>query len=89
MYDVITLGEAMYRLTPPGFQRIAQAASFNIEIGGSEANTAVGLAQLGLQTTWLSRLTDNPLGRRITFDINYRSKLWSSNAASRWHRWPM
>lgn len=66
MYDVITLGEAMYRLTPPGFQRIAQAASFNIEIGGSEANTAVGLAQLGLQTAWLSRLTDNPLGRRIT-----------------------
>jgi len=66
MYDVITLGEVMYRLTPHDFQRIAQASTFNIEIGGSEANTAVGLAGLGLRTAWLSRLTDNALGRRIT-----------------------
>jgi 2-dehydro-3-deoxygluconokinase len=66
MYDVITLGETMYRLTPPDFQRVAQATQFNIEIGGSESNTAVGLAQLGMKVAWLSRLTDNALGRRIT-----------------------
>lgn len=65
MIDVITMGEALYRLTPPHFQTIAQASSFDYFLGGSEANTAVGLARLGLKSLWLSRLTDNALGRRM------------------------
>jgi 2-dehydro-3-deoxygluconokinase len=65
MIDVITMGEALYRLTPPNFQTINQASSFEYFLGGSEANTAVGLARLGLKTLWLSRLTDNALGRRM------------------------
>src|SRR5690349_11697201 len=64
-YDVVTLGETMLRLTPPGMRRIEQAISLDIEIGGSESNTAVGLARLGLRVAWLSRLTDNPLGRLL------------------------
>ena len=64
-YDVVTLGETMVRLTPPELKRIEQATTLNIEIGGSESNTAVGLARLGLRVAWLSRLTDNPLGRLI------------------------
>jgi 2-dehydro-3-deoxygluconokinase len=64
-YDVITLGETMLRLTPPGFRRIEQATGFDVEVGGSESNTAIGLARLGLRVAWLSRLTDNPLGRLI------------------------
>jgi 2-dehydro-3-deoxygluconokinase len=64
-YDVVTLGETMIRLTPPGFKRIEQAISFDIEIGGSESNTAVGLARLGMRVAWLSRLTANPLGRLL------------------------
>lgn len=65
MIDVITFGEALYRLTPPHFQTINQASSFEYFLGGSEANTAVGLARLGLKSLWLSRLTDNALGRRM------------------------
>lgn len=65
MYDVVTLGETMLRMTPPGYRRISQTDYLEIEVGGSESNTAVGLAKLGLKTCWLSRLTDNPLGRRI------------------------
>ena len=65
MIDVITFGEALYRLTPPNFQTISQASSFDYFLGGSEANTAVGLARLGLKSLWLSRLTDNALGRRM------------------------
>src|SRR6478609_8248623 len=56
--DVITFGEAMVRLAPPNFRRLVQA-------GGAELNTAVGLARLGRKTAWVSRLTDNPLGRLI------------------------
>ncbi len=67
--DVITLGETMIRLTPPGFDRIEQANSFEIHIGGSESNTAVGLARLGNRVIWLSRLPSNPLGKRVAADL--------------------
>jgi 2-dehydro-3-deoxygluconokinase len=55
----------MLRFTPPGFQRLEQAQSFEVHVGGTESNTAVGLARLGLKVAWLSRLSDNPLGKYI------------------------
>lgn len=63
--DVVTFGEAMIRLTPPHFRRIEQAYSLDVEIGGAELNTAVGLARLGRKAAWASRLTDNPLGHLL------------------------
>jgi 2-dehydro-3-deoxygluconokinase len=68
-YDVVTLGETMIRLSPPGKQRIEQAESLELRIGGAESNVAVDLARLGLRTAWVSRLVDNPLGRRIASEI--------------------
>ncbi|MCU0515149.1 MAG: sugar kinase [Anaerolineae bacterium] len=68
-YDVVTLGEGMIRLTPPQQQRLEQAQELRLHVGGSEMNTAVGLARLGLRTAWLSRLTRNPLGERIAFTL--------------------
>ncbi len=64
-YDVVTLGETMLRFTPTNLCRLEQATSFELEVGGSESNLAVGLARLGLKVLWLSRLTNNPLGRLI------------------------
>jgi 2-dehydro-3-deoxygluconokinase len=64
-FDVITFGEAMVRLSPPNFQRLEQAHSLDLRVGGAELNTAVGLARLGRSTAWVSRLTDNPLGRLV------------------------
>src|SRR5579875_936264 len=64
-YDVITFGEAMIRLSPPNFRRLEQARTFDVQVGGAELNTAVGLARLGRSTAWVSRLTENPLGRLI------------------------
>ena len=64
-YDVVTFGEAMVRLAPPNFRRLEQARSLDVQTGGAELNTAVGLARLGRETAWVSRLTDNPLGRLI------------------------
>jgi len=66
MYDVITIGETMLRFSPDGFSRWDQAESLQVHIGGSESNTAVGLARLGMRVCWLSRLTDNDFGRRIS-----------------------
>src|SRR6266446_1802845 len=64
-HDVITFGEAMVRLAPPNFRRLEQATSLDVQIGGAELNTAVGLARLGRSAAWVSRLTGNPLGRLI------------------------
>jgi 2-dehydro-3-deoxygluconokinase len=64
-HDVITFGEAMIRLSPPNFRRLEQARSLDVQVGGAELNTAVALARLGRKTAWVSRLTDNPLGRLI------------------------
>jgi len=63
--DLVTFGEAMVRLTPPDFQRLEQARSFDIHVGGAELNVAVAAARLGLATRWVSRLPENPLGRMI------------------------
>src|SRR5437868_3140242 len=63
--DVITFGEAMIRLSPPSFKRLEQASSLDVFVGGAELNTAVALARLGRNTSWVSRLTRNPLGRFI------------------------
>jgi len=65
MYDVVTFGEAMVRLSPPSFQRLEQTHSLDVQIGGGEYNVAVACARLGLRSAWVSRLTDNPLGRMI------------------------
>ena len=64
-HDIITFGEAMVRLSPPNFRRLEQASSLDVLVGGAELNTAVGLARLGHKSAWVSRLTNNPLGRLI------------------------
>src|SRR5688500_8703139 len=64
-HEVITFGEAMIRLSPPGFRRLEQARSLDVQVGGAELNTAVAAARLGRSSAWVSRLTDNPLGRLI------------------------
>jgi 2-dehydro-3-deoxygluconokinase len=63
MFDVVTFGEAMIRFSPPNFQRLEQATSLDLQIGGGELNVAVGVCRLGLKSTWVSRLPKNPLGR--------------------------
>src|ERR1700751_4206503 len=63
--DVVTFGEAMIRLAPPNFRRLEQAQKLDVQVGGAELNTAVGVARLGHSAAWVSRLTRNPLGRFI------------------------
>ncbi len=65
MADVVTFGEAMIRLSPPNFQRLEQAVSLDVQIGGGELNVAVGVSRLGLKSAWVSRLPKNALGRLL------------------------
>ena len=65
MYDVVTFGEAMLRLSPPHFGRLEQTHSLDVEIGGSELNVAVGVSRLGMAAAWISKLPNNSLGRMV------------------------
>ena len=47
MKKIVTFGEIMLRLAPPGFQRFSQAHSLEMTFGGGEANVAVSLANFG------------------------------------------
>ena len=62
MKRIVTFGEIMMRLSPPGFQRFGQARSFDVIYGGGEANVAVALANFGLPVDYVTRLPDNDLG---------------------------
>ena len=62
MKKVVTMGEIMLRLSTPGYQKIQQAQGFDVHYGGGEANVAIGLSQLGLHSSFVSKLPDNALG---------------------------
>ena len=66
-YIFITIGEIMLRLTPPNHEKIRMASSFEASYGGSEANIALALANLGMTqhflplfpiTAWEKALSD-------------------------------
>jgi len=58
----VTFGEIMLRLSPPGFERFFQSPVLSATFGGGEANVAVSLAQLGLESYYVTRLPANPIG---------------------------
>ncbi len=59
----ITVGEIMLRLTPPNYEKIRMATSFEASYGGSEANIALALANLGVDSTFFSVVPNNSLGK--------------------------
>jgi 2-dehydro-3-deoxygluconokinase len=62
MKKVVTFGEIMLRLSPPGFFRFIQARSFDVIYGGGEANVAASLAQFGMPVDYVTRLPKNDIG---------------------------
>ena len=59
----ITIGEIMLRLTPPNYEKIRMTTSFEASYGGSEANIALALANLGIDSTFFSVVPNNSLGK--------------------------
>ncbi|UCG89459.1 MAG: sugar kinase [Gemmatimonadota bacterium] len=59
---VVTFGEIMLRLSPPAGERIRRTRSFDAHYGGAEANVAVSIAQLGLESRYITALPPNDLG---------------------------
>jgi 2-dehydro-3-deoxygluconokinase len=80
-YDLLTLGETLLRLSPPGQQRLDQARLFEIGVGGSELNVGCLLARLGRHVAWVSRLPAGPLGRIVDGEARRHG------VDTRWVRW--
>jgi len=72
MKKVITFGEIMLRLAPPGFLRFSQATSFDVVYGGGESNVAVSLANYGIPVEFVSRLPKNDIGECALMEMRKR-----------------
>jgi 2-dehydro-3-deoxygluconokinase len=59
---VISFGEIMLRLSPPGFERLLQSPLLSATFGGGEANVAASLAQFGLESHYVTRLPAHAIG---------------------------
>ncbi len=62
-HKFITIGEIMLRLTPPNYQKIRMANEFEATYGGSEANIALALANLGIDSTFFTVVPNNSIGK--------------------------
>ncbi len=72
MGKVVTFGEIMLRLSPPGWKRFSQASSFDVVYGGGESNVAVSLANYGMDVDFVTRLPQNDLGDCALMELRKR-----------------
>lgn len=69
MKKIISFGEIMLRLTPPGRRRFSQSPLFEAGFGGSEANVAVSLANYGLRSELVTCLPANSIADACVDDL--------------------
>lgn len=63
MAKTVTFGELLLRLSPEQHKRFVQADRFDAVYGGGEANTAVLLAELGTDASFVSKLPAHEIGQ--------------------------
>ncbi len=81
----------MLRLTPPNYEKIRMTQSFEASYGGSEANIALSLANLGIDSTFFSVVPDNSLGKSAirmlrSSDVHCTPVILSTPAETPTHR---
>lgn len=64
--DVISIGEAMAVITPYDDEKLQDAERCQLSVGGAESNVLIQLARSGVRTRFVSRVGDDPFGRRVT-----------------------
>ncbi len=71
MSKIVTFGEVMMRLAPPGHAKFSQASNLELTFGGGEANVAISLAYFGDQATHVTRFPNNSIGKAATQFLRY------------------
>jgi len=69
MVDIISYGEVMVRITPERYRTFLSSNTWNVEIGGTEANVLISLSLLGLKTEFISFFPNNFLGYRALSEL--------------------
>lgn len=69
MSDFVTFGETPVRLSPPGKQRLETTETATVHADGTESNAAVAAGAFGIDSAWVSKLPDSPLGHRVVREL--------------------
>ena len=69
MKPVVTFGEIMLRLAPPGYERFLQTGQFVATFGGGEANVAVSLAGFGWPAAFATVVPANPIADAMVNEL--------------------
>ncbi len=69
MTELLAVGAAGLELAPEGDERLETATRLDVAVTGPEANAVVAASRLGIDTTWLSKLPDSALGRRVAGEL--------------------
>lgn len=71
MGKIIAFGELLLRLAAPGYTRLFQKDSLEATFCGGEANAAVSLALFGLDSAFVTKLPDGPVGAAAANSLRY------------------
>ena len=87
----ITMGEIMLRLTPPNYEEIRMTQTFEASYGGAEANIALALANLGIDTTFFTIVPNNSVGKSAirmlrSNDVHCESVIFSTPEETPTHK---
>lgn len=66
---IVTFGEVMLRLSPEGYFKLFQKPTLELSFCGAEVNVAVALSNFGEQTSFVTVLPDNDVGKAATREI--------------------
>src|SRR5579884_3806886 len=68
-HKIVTFGEIMLRLAPPGFERFLQSPMFVATWGGGEANVAVSVAGFGVPASYVTVVPSNPIADAMIAEL--------------------
>ena len=63
MKKIVTFGEIMMRLNPPGYLRFLQTDTYEATYAGGEANVAVSLANFKNDVAYVTKVPENEIGQ--------------------------
>nr|WP_301182451.1 sugar kinase [Subtercola boreus] len=69
MARVLTIGEGLGIVRARGIGTLDTVSDMVLSTGGAEVNVAIGLARLGTAVTWIGRVGNDAVGRRVVREL--------------------
>lgn len=69
MASVLTFGETMGLFRGDDLGGWETVSGARVSVGGADSNVAIGLSRLGIDVSWIGRVGDDALGRRVAREI--------------------